>query len=281
LPVIAERARNIIVTELQPDQQPEKWDSYVSAYEEVFEPLTLNLASESIDRLDLVPGQSVLDVGAGSGGAALELAARGMRVTAIDASSLMVDRIRERAHEQGLPIDAQIMDGQALAFPDASFDAALSVLGVILFPDAARGLAEMRRVVHPGGKLSLVTWTMPERYELAVELRAAMQSVLPEMPTAPLPAQLRYRNQEDFRALFDGVGFSKVSIEPVTSRLEAPSARWLAERIAFAPGMAATIAGLGDRREAVLETFVRNIEQKRGTGKIRLEVVAFVGSAVA
>jgi ubiquinone/menaquinone biosynthesis C-methylase UbiE len=279
--VIAERARNIIVTELQPDQQPEKWDSYVSAYEEVFEPLTMRLASEAVDRLDLVPGQSVLDVGAGSGGAALELAARGMRVTAIDASSLMVDRIRERAHEQGLPIDAQIMDGQALAFPDASFDAALSVLGVILFPDTTRGLAEMRRVVRPRGKVSTVTWTMPERYGLAVELRAALQSELPEMPATPLPAQLRYRNEADFRALLQGAGFENISIETVTSGLEAPSARWLAERIAFAPGMAATVAGLGDRRNTVLEAFVRNLEQKQGTGKIRLEAVAFVGSAIA
>jgi ubiquinone/menaquinone biosynthesis C-methylase UbiE len=279
--VIAERARNIIVTELQPDQQPEKWNGYVSAYEEVFEPSTLKLASEAIDRLDLVPGQSVLDVGAGSGGAALELAARGMRVTAIDASSLMVDRIRERAHEQGLPIGAQIMDGQALTFPDASFDAALSVLGVILFPDTTRGLAEMRRVVRPGGKVSIVTWTMPERYGLAVELRAAMQSELPEMPAAPLPAQLRYRYEADFRALLQGAGFVKISIEAVTGGLEAPSARWLAERIAFAPGMAATVVGLGDRRNAVLEAFVRNVEQKQGTGKIRLEAVAFVGSAVA
>jgi SAM-dependent methyltransferase len=278
--VIAALARNIIVSELQPDQQPEEWDKYVAAYEAVFEPFTLTFASEAIDRLNLVPGQSVLDVGAGSGGAALELAARGMRVTAIDASSRMVERIRARANARGAAVKVQAMDGQALVFPDATFDAALSVLGVILFPDAARGLAEMQRVVREGGKVVLVTWTMPERYELAVELRAAMQSVLPELPAMPLPAQLRYRDAGDFRALFDGAALNDISIELVTGALEAPSARWLAERIAFAPGMAATVAGLAHSRKKVLDTFVQNLEVRRGIGKIRLEGVAFVGSAV-
>jgi ubiquinone/menaquinone biosynthesis C-methylase UbiE len=280
LPVIAALARNIIVTELQPDQKPEEWDKYVAAYEAVFEPFTMKFASEAIDHLNLAPGHSVLDVGAGSGGAALELAARGMRVTAIDASFRMVERIRARANARGVAVEAQAMDGQALVFADATFDAALSVLGVILFPDAARGLAEMHRVVRKGGKVAIVTWTMPERYELAVEMRAAMRSVLPELPAMPLPAQLRYRDAGDFRALFDGIGLKDISIELVTGALEAPSARWLAERIAFAPGMAATVAGLGHSRKAVLETFAQNLEARRGTGKIRLEGVAFVGSTV-
>jgi hypothetical protein len=107
-----------------------------------------------------------------------------------------------------------------------------------------------------------------------------MQSILPELPATSLPAQLRYRDPADFRALFEEAGFDNVSIEPVTSELEAPSVRWLAERIAFAPGMAATVAGLGHSRKAVLETFARNLEHKQGPGKICLEGVAFVGSAV-
>ncbi len=173
----------------------------------------------------------------------------------------------------------EAMDGQALQFADATFDAALSVLGIILFPDAERGLAEMRRVVRPGGRVSVVTWTQPQNYELATELRAAIQSVWPEQPPAALPAQLRYREEADFRALFKTAGLAEPAIATVTARLEAPSARWLSERIAFAPGMAAMMAGLGDREAAVIERFVENLETRLGKGPIGLSGVAFIGTA--
>jgi ubiquinone/menaquinone biosynthesis C-methylase UbiE len=269
----------MLPTDLQPDQQPQQWDDHVHVYEAVFEPFTLQFAQAAIASLGLIPGQCALDVGAGSGGAALAMAEQGVRTTAVDASPRMVDRIRTRAAERGLSIDARVMDGQALQLADASFDGALSVLGIILFPDAGRGLGEMRRVVRPGGRLAIVTWTMPQNYELAAELRAAIQSVWPEQPPAPLPAQLRYREESDFRALFKTAGLGEPNIGTVTARLEAPSARWLSEHIGFAPGMAAMMAGLGQRGPAVLARFTKNIEARLGGGPISLGGVAFVGSA--
>jgi len=269
----------MISAELQPDQQPERWDDHVSVYEAVFEPFTLQFAQHAIAALGLAAGRSVLDVGAGSGGAALAMAERGLAVTAIDASPRMVARIFQRARHSRVTIQARAMDGQALKFADGTFDAALSVLGVILFPDAARGLAEMRRVVRAGGSISVVTWTEPQHYELAVELRAAIQSVWPEQPPAPLPAQLRYREQNDFRALFAAAGLGQPVIDKVTARLEVPAARWLAERIGFAPGMAAMTADLGYRRPAVIERFVENLETRLGTGPIGLAGVTFIGTA--
>lgn len=269
----------MLPTDLQPDQQPTRWDDHVSVYEEVFEPFTLQFAQAAISALGVAAGSSVLDVGAGSGGAALALAEQGQRVTAIDASSHMVGRILARAAERGLSVDARSMDGRALQFADATFDAALSVLGIVLFPDAERGLSEMRRVVRPGGLVSVVTWTEPQDYELAAELRAAIQSVWPEQPPAPLPAQLRYREEADFRALFKAAGLGEPKIATVTACLDAPSARWLSERIAFAPGMAAMMAGLGERAPAVTQRFVENLEARLGTGPIGLSGVAFVGTA--
>jgi ubiquinone/menaquinone biosynthesis C-methylase UbiE len=151
---------------LQPDQQPHLWDDHVSLYEEVFEPFTQEFALKAIEALGLQPGARVIDSGAGAGGAALELARRGARVTAVDASVGMVARVIERAAAAGLAVNALVMDGQRLAFADARFDAALSVFGIILFPDAVAGLAGLRRVVKPGGGIALVTWTEPEAYEL-------------------------------------------------------------------------------------------------------------------
>jgi len=277
--IISGERGKMLPTDPQPDQQPHRWDDHVSVYETVFEPFTLQFARAAISALGLAAGRSVLDVGAGSGGAALAMADQGLRVTAIDASLRMVERIRARAAERGLCIHARVMDGQALQFPDASFDAALSVLGIILFPDAGRGLAEMRRVARPGGRVSVVTWTEPQNYELAAELRAAVQAVWPDQPTAQLPAQLRYREESDFRALFGAAGLDQPVIDRMTARFEAPSARWLSERIGFAPGMAAMMAVLGDRGPAVVQRLIDNLETRVGKGPISLSGVAFIGTA--
>lgn len=106
-----------IMSDLQPDQQPHLWDDHVSLYLEVFEPFTQGLALRAIESLAMQPGSSVIDSGAGTGGATLELARRGCRVTAIDAANAMVARVKERAKAEGLALDAFVMDGQQLGLP--------------------------------------------------------------------------------------------------------------------------------------------------------------------
>jgi ubiquinone/menaquinone biosynthesis C-methylase UbiE len=267
-----------ITSNLEPDQQPDRWDDYVAVYEDVFEPLTQSFSTAAIAALAPEPQSRVLDSAAGAGGAALELARRGHKVTAIDASLAMVARTRERATAMGLLVEALTMDGQDLAFPDASFDAAISVLGVILFPDAVRGLSELRRIVRPGGRIALITWTAPETYELIGELRAAALSVLGSLPARPLPAQLRFKEKEEFQALFTAAGLPTVEISEVAAELVAPSPAWLAERLAFAPGMAALLEGFGGARAQVIAAFRERLETLRGAGHISLSARAYLGS---
>ncbi len=263
----------------EPDQRPERWNNHVSVYETLFEPFSLALAEPAFGRLSQADGLSILDVGAGSGGAALALARRGFRVSAIDASAAMVARIAQRAAAEALPITTAVMDGQALQYAAAAFDAAVSIFGVILFPDAVRGLAEMRRVVRTGGRVAVVTWTEPQNYELAAQLRTAIQHVQPSVGPTVLPAQLRYRERADFEALFHAAGFLAVEIETHRAKLHVPSARWLGERLRFAPGMAAQLDSLGDRAPEAIDLFVRTIEAKQGGGPVVFGAVVFVGTA--
>src|SRR4051794_34821655 len=261
-----------VAPDLQPDQQPARWDDHVSLYEAVFEPLTNAFAAHALDALEIRPGLRCLDVGAGSGGAALLCARRGASLFAIDASARMAQRIAARSGDaRPRSVHAAVMDGNALALRSDSFDAALSILGAVLFPDAVGALREVGRVLKPGGRVAVVTWTEPQRYELAARLIAAIAAVRgPQPAPAALPAQLRFCEEPTFRALFERAGLTVESIGAVQERLCAPSARWLAERLAFAPGLAAWLAAQGEDRAAVLDRFAADLEPDQGLGPVAL-----------
>jgi SAM-dependent methyltransferase len=270
-----------VSTELQPDQQPSRWNDHVAVYQAVFEPLTDAFARHALDRLALRSGARLIDVAAGSGGVALRAAARGAQVLAVDAAEDMIRQIRDRANgmQPGAgSIRAEVMDGMALDVPDASFDAAISIFGVILCPDAELGMREIARVLKPGGRVAIVTWTATERYELAVRLVKAIADVRgPPPPPASLPAQLRFRDERVFRGLFAQARLAVEAVTRIVEQWKLPSARWIAERVAFAPGMAATVGGLGADRGAVLDAFVTALEADQGRGEVALSAVAHIG----
>lgn len=262
---------------VQPDQDPARWDHYAGAYEQVFEPLTTALLQPVLARLGPLEGLDMLDVAAGAGGGALAALQRGARVTAVDGSAAMVSRIAARAPG----VAARVMDGTALAFPDARFDLAISCFGVVLFPDPAAGLAEMRRVLRHGGRAAVVTWTEPHRYALATRLRDAVIAVRGEpLPMGELPAQLRFTDPGRLRALLADAAFLVTEIMPLSAELQAPSAEHLAAMLGFAPGMAAMLDALGPDRAAVLDRFTAQLQADQGHGPIRLGAAAHAAIAV-
>ena len=138
----------------------------------------------------------------------------------------------------------------------------------------------MRACSSRGGRVAVVTWTEPERYELAARLLAAIVDVRgPQPPPTSLPAQLRFRHEADFRALLAAPGLVVDEIIRLDEQWRLPSARWIAERVAFAPGMAAMVGGLGADRTAVLDAFVAGLERDQGRGEVVLSAVAHVGVA--
>ncbi len=261
---------------LQPDQDPLRWDGHADAYERVFEPLTTAFARQALDRLEPLAGLDLLDVAAGAGGTALEALRRGTRVTAVDASAAMVRRIAARAPG----VAAHRMDGAALALPDGGFDATISSFGVVLFPDPGAGMAELRRVLRPGGRVAVVTWTEPHRYALAARLYAAIIAVRGAPPPArEPPAQLRFVEPERLHALVADAGFDDVSILPLAAELHAASAVELAASLGFAPGMQSLLDSLGPDRPAVLREFAGRLAADQGPGPVRLGAVAHAALA--
>ena len=113
------------------------------------------------DLAQLQPGQAVLDVGCGTGTLALvakERVGTTGRICGIDPGSRQIARARSKAARSGLSIDFQLGVIEQLAFPDQSFDVVLSTFMIDHVPHDLRrqGLAEIARVLKPGGRLLVV-----------------------------------------------------------------------------------------------------------------------------
>jgi SAM-dependent methyltransferase len=117
------------------------------------------VAERLVRAVDIHPTESVLDVAAGSGNAAIAASRRGARVVATDFVPQLLDVARRRAGVEGLALETQTADAQELPFDDASFDVVLSTFGVIFAPDQDRAAGELVRVCRPGGRIGLTAWT--------------------------------------------------------------------------------------------------------------------------
>jgi SAM-dependent methyltransferase len=211
-------------------QRAETWDEFSATYEAFAEPITSRFGIALADRLGIRPDERVLDIAAGSGALSLELARRGARVTAVDHSAAMTGRIAERARLEGVQIDARAMDGQALDFVGADFDVALSVFGIMLFPDHEAGLRELVRVLQPGGRAGLAVWRSAGGAGPACLLREAAASLSADqtLPEMPLGHQL-WRDPERLRADLAAAGLQDIDIVEMSEDWEFPSLDWVAD----------------------------------------------------
>jgi len=122
--------------------------------------VTLQIVGETLaEAIDIRAGESVLDVAAGNGNATLAAARRFARVMSTDYVPALLDKGKQRAAAEGLPVEFRVADAEQLPFSDGEFDVALSTFGVMFTPDHARAAAELLRVVRAGGRIGLASWT--------------------------------------------------------------------------------------------------------------------------
>jgi ubiquinone/menaquinone biosynthesis C-methylase UbiE len=122
--------------------------------------------------------------------------ALGAQVLATDLSPVMLDRLKARAHKEGLEFETRVMDGHALELEDDTFDVSGSQFGVMLFPNMPLGISELARVTKPGGRVLMNVFGTAQKIEFFSFLVAAIQAAVPgftgpPMDPPPLPFQLQ------------------------------------------------------------------------------------------
>lgn len=138
------------------------WDLAAEDYEPLWGDQIAVAQSALLNMASPAPGERIVDVACGTGlvtFAAAELVGAGGEVVGVDLSGQMVESARLRAERRGaVNVSFARMDAEALELADGDFDVALCALGLMYTPVAAQALAEMRRVLRPGGRMSAAVW---------------------------------------------------------------------------------------------------------------------------
>jgi ubiquinone/menaquinone biosynthesis C-methylase UbiE len=161
------------------------------------------LRKATVDQALIKPGDSVLDVGCGTGEVTLRAKTRSKngKVYGIDPSPEMIAVARKKAGRKGLEIDFRVGVIESLPFPDASIDVVTSSLMMHHLPEnlKVRGLAEIYRVLKPGGRLLIADFMRPTG------------SFLDHLFIALTRHRGLQKGIEDLQKLLNEAGFSQIS----------------------------------------------------------------------
>jgi SAM-dependent methyltransferase len=176
------------------------YDNFMGRYSVPLAPLFADFAG-------IEAGQRVLDVGAGTGALTAELIQRGAEASAADPSPPFVAKLRERFPGIGV----HEATAEELPWPDDSFDAALAQLVITFMRDAPAGIAEMQRVVRPGGVVAVCMWDR-EGMEMLAAVSRTQQALDPNRPGSEQATN--YRTREEIEGLFgDDVEVDLLEVE--------------------------------------------------------------------
>jgi SAM-dependent methyltransferase len=166
-------------------------------YSAVAAELIPTLGPELVAACGIRSGQRVLDVGAGTGNAAIEAAAIGATVTASDLTPELFEVGRRIAAERRVELDWVEGDAEALPFPDDSFDVVMSCVGAMFAPCHQAVADELVRVCRPGGVIGMINWT-PEGF--IGQLFKTMAPYAPPPPAGATPPP-RWGDEQHVRDL--------------------------------------------------------------------------------
>jgi ubiquinone/menaquinone biosynthesis C-methylase UbiE len=260
------------------------WDRAVDFYEASWAAQLQSAQDRLIAMAMLQPGERVLDVACGTGLVtfpAATLVGPTGRVVATDISQRMVDRAAEEAGRRGLSqVECRRMGAEKLEFDDGSFDVVLCALGLMYVPEVPFALAEMRRVLVPGGRTVAAVWGARNRCGWA-DIFPIVESRV-QSDVCPMFFQLGTGNS--LADNFTRAGFSRVQSERISSTLVYEDGVTAADA-AFAGGPVAMAYSRFDEdtRASARADYLASIAQYRDGDGYRIpgEFVVASGSVAA
>ena len=213
-------------TRRQWEDAAEAWHRWGPTLESWLGPAT----EKMLGAANITTGDRVLDVAAGGGGQTLAAARRvgpSGRVLATDISPRILSYAAKVAAEAGLTnVETREVDGEALdVLPAASFDAVITRVGLIYFPDRQSALAGMRRVLHRGGRMAAIVYSTAERnsfFSIPVSTIREAAQLPPPQPGQPGPFSLG--SPGVLEGALNAAGFEDVRVEAVPAPLRLTSA---------------------------------------------------------
>jgi SAM-dependent methyltransferase len=184
----------------------------------------------------------------------------------------MVERLKARAREEGLSLEACVMDGHALDLENDTFDMVASEFGVMLFPDLPRGLREMVRVTKPGGHTVVVAFGSPMKIEFFSFFIRAVQAAVPGFtgpPMDPLPLPFQVQDPEKLRREMVNAGLKDVLVEETSEEMKYQSGKQFWDWVTNSNPIVGTILGqlnLNKEQLAVIQQAMDNLIRERATG---------------
>jgi SAM-dependent methyltransferase len=226
-------------------------------------------AEQLCETADLQAGWRVLDVATGSGNAALAAARRGCEAVGIDYVPALLARGRIRAEAEHLSVEFLEGDAEQLPFPADSFDAVVSIYGVMFAPDHRRAASELVRVCRPGGRIALACWTP---HGFIGETFRLFARFLP--PTPGLAPPVLWGDEAYQRDLF-GQSATSVTAYPRTAIFRYRSAEENVEffRTYYGPTLRAFEALPAEQQAALhdgLIALVRRYDRNAGSGPMAI-----------